>query len=668
MLRTVLVANRGEIACRIIRTAKRVGLRTVAVYSEADIRAPHVEMADESVNIGPAPVAESYLNPDRILDAAKSSASDTIHPGYGFLSENAAFARACEAAGLIFVGPHVHTIETMSDKAQAKQVAEQAGVPVLDGIHSEDQSVTGLVSNGTTLGFPLIIKPVSGGGGKGMHIADTPAELQVLIPTSQREAQTAFGDDRLLLERYLDQPRHIEVQIFGDQHGNVVHMFERDCSLQRRHQKVIEEAPAQNLRPELRTQLTEAAVAIAKAINYRGAGTVEFLVSGDEFFFMEMNTRLQVEHPVTEMITGIDLVEWQFKVAAGKHLPCKQNQILCLGHSVEARLYAEEIHNGFLPSAGDLLWLRFPPDNEHVRVDIGVRTGDSIGIHYDPMIAKIIVHDCEPRRSWQRLMQALRHCGVAGLGTNLPLLRGLSSHTAVRCADTDTGFIERNANELVNANATDVSAATALAAFYLWRNGPFCQSHDRRGDADSPWSSASGWRMNLPPELRFNFEIDGVAREVVAKANGNTLDAQIEDRCCRVFESMTPGEDLFIVLDGQILRGTALMSGQNLLAGVNGLFFTVSDSQSAQSSQIDQNSGTVQATMTGRVIQILAKPGDQVVKGDPVIVLEAMKMEHNLTAPVTGQVRTLDTNLDQFVEQGHILATIDPEPAPLTEI
>ena len=668
MLRTVLVANRGEIACRIIRTAKRVGLRTVAVYSEADIRAPHVEMADESVNIGPAPVAESYLNPDRILDAAKSSASDTIHPGYGFLSENAAFARACEAAGLIFVGPHVHTIETMSDKAQAKQVAEQAGVPVLDGIHSEDQSVTGLVSNGTTLGFPLIIKPVSGGGGKGMHIADTPAELQVLIPTSQREAQTAFGDDRLLLERYLDQPRHIEVQIFGDQHGNVVHMFERDCSLQRRHQKVIEEAPARNLRPELRTQLTEAAVAIAKAINYRGAGTVEFLVSGDEFFFMEMNTRLQVEHPVTEMITGIDLVEWQFKVAAGKHLPCKQNQILCLGHSVEARLYAEEIQNGFLPSAGDLLWLRFPPDNEHVRVDIGVRTGDSIGIHYDPMIAKIIVHDCEPRRSWQRLMQALRHCGVAGLGTNLPLLRGLSSHTAVRCADTDTGFIERNANELVNANATDVSAATALAAFYLWRNGPFCQRHDRRGDADSPWSSASGWRMNLPPELRFNFEIDGVAREVVAKANGNTLDAQIEDRCCRVFESMTPGEDLFIVLDGQILRGTALMSGQNLLAGVNGLFFTVSDSQSAQSSQIDQNSGTVQATMTGRVIQILAKPGDQVVKGDPVIVLEAMKMEHNLTAPVTGQVRTLDTNLDQFVEQGHILATIDPEPAPLTEI
>ncbi len=668
MLRTVLVANRGEIACRIIRTAKRVGLRTVAVYSEADIRAPHVEMADESVNIGPAPVAESYLNPNRILDAAKSSATDTIHPGYGFLSENAAFARACEAAGLIFVGPHVHTIETMSDKAQAKQVAELAGVPVLDGIHSEDQSVTGLVSNGTTLGFPLIIKPVSGGGGKGMHIADTPAELQVLIPTSQREAQTAFGDDRLLLERYLDQPRHIEVQIFGDQHGNVVHMFERDCSLQRRHQKVIEEAPAQNLRPELRTQLTEAAVAIAKAINYRGAGTVEFLVSGDEFFFMEMNTRLQVEHPVTEMITGIDLVEWQFKVAAGKHLPCKQNQILCLGHSVEARLYAEEIHNGFLPSAGDLLWLRFPPDSEHVRVDIGVRTGDSIGIHYDPMIAKIIVHDCEPRRSWQRLMQALRHCGVAGLGTNLPLLRGLSSHTAVRCADTDTGFIERNANELVNANATDVSAATALAAFYLWRNGPFCQRHDRRGDADSPWSSASGWRMNLPPELRFNFEIDGIAREVVAKANGNTLDAQIEDRCCRVFESMTPGEDLFIVLDGQILRGTALMSGQNLLAGVNGLFFTVSDSQSAQSSQIDQNSGTVQATMTGRVIQILAKPGDQVVKGDPVIVLEAMKMEHNLTAPVTGQVRTLDTNLDQFVEQGHILATIDPEPAPLTEI
>jgi len=667
MLRTVLVANRGEIACRIIQTAKRVGLRTVAVYSEADIRARHVEMADEAINIGPAPVAESYLNPNRILDAARSSASDTIHPGYGFLSENAAFARDCETAGMIFVGPHVHTIETMSDKAQARQVAEQTGVPVLAGIRSEDQSVAGLVSTGSILGFPLIIKPVSGGGGKGMHVARTPAELQVLIPTSQREAQTAFGDERLLLERYLDQPRHIEVQIFGDQHGNVVHMFERDCSLQRRHQKVIEEAPAQNLRPELRTQLTEAAVAIAKAISYCGAGTVEFLVSGDEFFFMEMNTRLQVEHPVTEMITGIDLVEWQFKVAAGEHLPCKQSQILCLGHSVEARLYAEEIQNGFLPSAGDLLWLRFPPNNEHVRVDTGVKMGDTIGIHYDPMIAKLIVHDCEPRRSWQRLTQALQHCGVAGLGTNLPLLRGLSSHTAVRRADTDTEFIERNANEFVDANPTDVDAASALAAFYLWRNDPFCQTYHRRGDADSPWSSASGWRLNLPPELRFNFEINGIAREVVGKANGNTLDSQIEDRCYQVFESMTPGEDLFIVLDGQMLRGTALMSGHNLLVGVNGLFFTVFDSQSAQSSQIDQNSGTVQATMTGRVIQILAKPGDQVVKGDPIVVLEAMKMEHSLTAPVTGQVRTLDTNLDQLVEQGLIVATIDPEPTPLSE-
>jgi len=667
MLRTVLVANRGEIACRIIRTAKRVGLRTVAVYSEADICAQHVEMADEAISIGPAATAESYLNPDRILDAARSSASDAIHPGYGFLSENAAFARACKTAGVTFVGPQVHTIETMGDKAQAKQVAEQAGVPVLSGFLSEDQSVTGLVSTGTTLGFPLIIKPVSGGGGKGMHIARTPTELQELVPTSQREAKAAFGDNRLLLERYLDQPRHIEVQIFGDRHGNIVHMFERDCSLQRRHQKVIEEAPAQNLRPRLRAQLTEAAVAIAKTISYCSAGTVEFLVSGDEFFFMEMNTRLQVEHPVTEMITGIDLVEWQFKVAAGDPLPCKQNQIQCSGHSVEARLYAEDTQNEFLPSVGDLLWLRFPPNNKHVRVDIGVKTGDTIGIHYDPLIAKIIVHDCEPRRSWQRLTRALRHSSVAGLGTNLPLLRELSSRTAVQCADTDTGFIERNVNELVHANPTDTGAATALAAFYLWRHDPYCRRHHRRGGADSPWSSANGWRLNLPPELRFNFEMDGVACEVIAKASGNTLETQIDGRCCRVFESMTPDEDLFIVHDGQMLRGTLLMSGENLFVGVNGLFFTVSDSRSAQSSQIDQNSGTVQATMTGRVIQILVKPGDQVTKGDPVVVLEAMKMEHSLTAPVTGQVRTVDTDLDQLVEQGNILATIDTAHTSLTE-
>ena len=667
MLRTVLVANRGEIACRIIRTAKRVGLRTVAVYSEADIRALHVEMADDAVNIGPAPVAESYLNSDHILDAARSSASDAIHPGYGFLSENAAFARDCATAGVIFVGPHVDTIEIMSDKARAKQVAKQAGVPVLDGIHSEGQSITDLVSNGTALGFPLIIKPVAGGGGKGMHIARTSAELQSTIPTSQREAQTAFGDDRLLLERYLDRPRHIEVQIFGDRHGNVVHMFERDCSLQRRHQKVIEESPAQNLRPELRTQLTGAAVAIAQSINYCGAGTVEFLVSGDEFFFMEMNTRLQVEHPVTEMITGIDLVEWQFKVAAGEHLPCKQNQIVCLGHSVEARLYAEQTDKDFLPSVGELLWLRFPLNTKHVRVDIGVKTGDAIGIHYDPMIAKIIVHDCEPERAWQRLTHALRDSGIAGLVTNLPLLRKLSNNTAVQGADTDTEFIERNINEVDESNSPDSRAATALAAFYLWRYDPFCRRHYRRNNDESPWSSGKGWRLNLPPELRISFEMDGIAQEVVANVSGDTLEARIGGRCYRIFESINPGEDLFIVLDGQMIRGTVLMSNQNLLVGVDGLFFKISDSRSTESSRIDQISGSIQATMTGRVIQILVKLGDQVDKGDPVVVLEAMKMEHSLTAPVTGKVSTLDTALNQLVEQGYTVATIEPEPTPLSE-
>ncbi|WP_270936671.1 acetyl-CoA carboxylase biotin carboxylase subunit, partial [Falsiroseomonas oryzae] len=460
---TLLIANRGEIACRVIRTARRMGLRTVAVFSDADADAMHVAMADAAVRLGPAPARESYLNIPALLDAARATGAEAIHPGYGFLSENAEFAEACAAAGLIFVGPPPAAIRAMGSKAAAKALMERAGVPLVPGYHGEDQSDATLRAAAMRIGFPILVKASAGGGGKGMKIARDATELEEAIALARGEAVSAFGDDRLLLERYLTKPRHIEVQVFADTQGNVVHLFERDCSIQRRHQKVVEEAPAPGMSPERRAAMGKAACDAARAIGYVGAGTVEFISEGDTFAFMEMNTRLQVEHPVTEAITGQDLVAWQLRVAAGEPLPLTQDQLRIAGHAIEVRLYAEDPARDFAPSVGTLKHLALP-DGEGIRVDAGVRGGDTIPIHYDPMVAKVIAQGADREEARRRLLRALNATEVVGVRTNLPLLRAIVATPAFAAADLDTGFIARHPGLLA---PTPPPPRAALAAAVL---------------------------------------------------------------------------------------------------------------------------------------------------------------------------------------------------------
>ena len=465
MFSKILIANRGEIACRVIRTARRLGIHTVAVYSDADAKALHVEMADEAINIGPAPARDSYLRAEAILDAAKRTGAEAIHPGYGFLSENAAFAEACADAGVVFIGPPASSIRAMGGKSEAKALMETAGVPLVPGYHGEDQSPELLRAEAKRIGFPVLIKASAGGGGKGMRVVTSLEEFDDQLNGAKREAINSFGDDRVLIERYVTRPRHVEIQVFADTQGNCVYLFERDCSIQRRHQKVVEEAPAPNLDPHTRRRMGEAAVAAAKAIGYVGAGTVEFLLDEDgSFFFMEMNTRLQVEHPVTEYITGQDLVEWQLRVAAGGPLPLNQDQLSIHGHAIEVRLYAEDPQKGFLPQTGRLEHLVFPPEDAFVRVDTGVRSGDAISIHYDPMIAKLIVWADDRSSAVRRLRTALSQTQVVGLGANTEFLLAIASHPAFLAADLDTGFIERHETDLLPEPAPAGDDVLALAA------------------------------------------------------------------------------------------------------------------------------------------------------------------------------------------------------------
>jgi 3-methylcrotonyl-CoA carboxylase alpha subunit len=445
MIGTVLIANRGEIACRIIRTLKRMGIRSVAVYSEADRNALHVALADEAYEIGAAPPRESYLNQANILKAAKESGADAIHPGYGFLSENAAFAEACAKAGVTFIGPPPAAIRTMGSKSEAKALMEKAGVPLVPGYHGVDQSPKVLQSAADKIGYPVLIKASAGGGGKGMKVATGAGAFQSALESAQREAKNAFGDDRMLIEKYLTRPRHIEAQIFGDSHGNIIHLFERDCSIQRRHQKVIEEAPAPGLSPERRAAIGQAAVEAGRAVGYVGAGTVEFIAEGESFYFMEMNTRLQVEHPVTEAITGLDLVEWQIRIARNEQLPKQQEQLAINGHAMEVRLYAEDPARDFLPQTGTLHHLRFP---DAARVDSGIREGDAVSVHYDPMIAKIIAHGADRAEAIARLRRALAATEVGGLATNLDFLQAILRQKDFAAGKVDTGFIERHLKDL----------------------------------------------------------------------------------------------------------------------------------------------------------------------------------------------------------------------------
>ncbi|MGG5820158.1 acetyl/propionyl/methylcrotonyl-CoA carboxylase subunit alpha [Falsiroseomonas sp. HW251] len=652
---TLLIANRGEIACRVIRTARRMGLRTIAVFSDADAEAMHVAMADAAIRIGPAPARESYLSVPALIDAARATGAEAIHPGYGFLSENPDFAEACAAAGIVFVGPPPSAIRAMGSKAAAKALMEQAGVPLVPGYHGEDQSDATLRASAARIGFPILVKASAGGGGKGMKIARDAAELDEAIALARGEAASAFGDDRLLLERYLTKPRHIEIQVFADTHCNVVSLFERDCSIQRRHQKVVEEAPAPGMTAERRAAMGEAACDAARAIGYVGAGTVEFISEGDTFAFMEMNTRLQVEHPVTEAITGLDLVEWQLRVAAGEPLPTTQPGIT--GHAIEVRLYAEDPSRDFAPSVGTLKHLALPT-GEGIRVDAGVRTGDAIPIHYDPMVAKIIAHGPDREAARRRLLRALTQTEVAGVRTNLPLLRAIAASPGFAQADLDTGFIARHPDLLALAGAAP-RAALAAAVLRLLRDEPVIDP----ADPHSPWGLATAWRLN--GEGWQDFHLFGGEDSLTIRAHlGAATTLGLPDGTGRVDGARWDGDALAFRLDGAAIRARVLRENDALSVILDGATHELRhDDPRAPSGAADSAGGRVIAPMPGRVLQVLVAPGDEVERGAVLLVIEAMKVQMRITAPAGGTIAAIRCAAGDLVEDGAELVTLEAPAA-----
>ena len=660
MFKSVLVANRGEIACRVFRTAKRMGLRTIAVYSEADAQALHVREADEAVRIGPAAARESYLDGAKVLAAAKATGAEAIHPGYGFLSENADFAEAVAAAGLIWIGPDPASIRAMGLKDAAKELMIQAGVPVTPGYQGADQSEETLTAEAARIGYPVLIKAVAGGGGKGMKRVDDPADFAAGLASAKREGAAAFGDDRVLIERYITRPRHIEVQVFGDKHGEVVHLYERDCSLQRRHQKVIEEAPAPGMSEAVRAAVTGAAIKAAKAVNYVGAGTIEFIadasdgLKADGVWFMEMNTRLQVEHPVTESVTGVDLVEWQFRVAAGEPVPLKQDQIQLNGWAMEARLYAEDPANGFLPSIGKLEHFVMP---DGIRVDTGVEQGGEVSQFYDPMIAKLIVHEDTREAAAARLAEAAGEVEVWPVKANAGFLKRCLEHPRFVAGDVDTGFIAAEEAALLGKGP---SSDARIAALNL-----IADRYDlspQLGEYLSPWSpdadsAAAGFRLNGPSRALFQAQINGERVEGSVLTNGSGDFSWKIEADGRTVVSRADDDRIF--LGEGVSFGYAGAS-----SGVEGVIFEQGDawpitvaSSERGPGEGSASDGSLRAPMPGKIVATPVKAGDAVTKGQPVVVLEAMKMEHALTAPFDGVVESVASLGDQVVEAA-VLAVV----------
>ncbi|HEY6820770.1 MAG TPA: acetyl-CoA carboxylase biotin carboxylase subunit, partial [Burkholderiales bacterium] len=601
MFSRILIANRGEIACRVIRTARRMGIATVAVYSDVDARAQHVALADEAVRVGPAPASESYLNIEAIVTAARRCRAQAIHPGYGFLSENEDFAAACAAAGVVFIGPSAEAIAAMGDKGAAKALMEKAGLPLVPGYHGESQDDALLAKEAKRIGYPVLIKPSAGGGGKGMHIVVDEKAFLPALQAARREAASAFGDERMLLERYLRRPRHIEVQVFGDSHGNVVHLFERDCSVQRRHQKVIEEAPAPGMTPERRAKLCQTAVRAAQAIRYSGAGTVEFIAepSGD-FYFMEMNTRLQVEHPVTEMITGIDLVEWQLRVAAGERLPLSQDELAFSGHAIEARIYAEDPARDFLPATGTLFHVAFPEQGPDVRVDAGVAEGGEISAWYDPMIAKLIARGRDRVEALGRLRQALGEVRIAGATTNVAFLQRLAACRAFSDAELDTGLIERNAADLLAApKALDIRLLAAAAAAELNEEQRAAKrSAGASGDPYSPWHEVDGWRLNEESHHDLVFVEGGIEHEVRVRF----LEKGLRLRIGSVeydFEVQAQGDALRVRLGEALFSAHAVRSGNEWHVFCDGEHRRIGLKRALGEIDADTSAGSLSAPMPG---------------------------------------------------------------------
>jgi 3-methylcrotonyl-CoA carboxylase alpha subunit len=667
MFPSLLIANRGEIACRIVRTARRLGVETIAVFSEADAHALHVEAADRAVCIGPAPARDSYLNIRNMIAAARHSGARAIHPGYGFLSENPAFAEACLDAGLIWVGPPPDAMRAMGSKAAAKLLMQQAGVPVLPGYNGEEQDAERLGAEARRVNFPVVIKAVAGGGGRGMRVVHRAQDFAAALGECRQEAASAFGDDAVMIERYLERPRHIEVQVFADAQGNAVHLFERDCSAQRRHQKIIEEAPAPGLDSETRAAMGSAAVAAAHAVGYVGAGTVEFVANADGFWFLEMNTRLQVEHPVTEMVTGFDLVEWQLRIADGEPLPASGDAIRIRGHAFEARIYAEDPARDFAPSIGRLNALHLPAQGGGVRVDTGVRQGDSISIHYDPMIAKLICHGDNRAEALGKLRRALAECQAAGVVTNLDLLGRIAAHPGFAEGGIDTGFIARHAETLLRANVTPLAQILALAALGVvcTEANAAAQAAAASADPYSPWYATDGWWLNASVARILDFHIaDGhYPVEVRRGATGWRIEAEGE----HFDTNATLSQDG--LLSGEInnVRVRArfyLLAGNVTMRIDNETWrFVLPDPLAAAEAEAEHG-GRLIAPIPGQVTAVHAIPRAKVARGDLLVVMEAMKTVFRLTAAAEGEIAEVACRPGDSVEEGQVLVRFVEAPSP----
>ncbi|XP_019616440.1 PREDICTED: methylcrotonoyl-CoA carboxylase subunit alpha, mitochondrial-like [Branchiostoma belcheri] len=672
LINKILIANRGEIACRVMRTAQKLGIRTVAVYSDADQDSMHVAMADESYNIGPAPSQESYLNMKKILSVAKNTGAQAIHPGYGFLSENTEFADLCQQEGVIFIGPPSSAIRDMGIKSTSKAIMSAAGVPIIEGYHGEDQSVERLKAEAKKIGYPVMVKAVRGGGGKGMRIVMTEAEFESQLESAKREALKSFNDEVMLVEKFVDTPRHVEVQVFGDQHGNVVYLFERDCSVQRRHQKIIEEAPAPGLTEEVRRRLGEAAVRAAKAVNYVGAGTVEFIMDKHQnFFFMEMNTRLQVEHPVTEMVTHTDLVEWQIKAAAGEPLPVTQEDIRLTGHAFEARIYAEDPANNFMPGAGPLVHLATPAADDTVRIETGVRAGDEVSVHYDPMIAKLVVWGPDRPAALNKLKHCLTQYNIVGLANNVTFLSQLSSHSEFAAGNVHTGFIDLHESQLFPERQPlpHESLCQAALALLLLEEDQMSISSVMSQDPFSPFASATGRRLNhtFTRKVALN-DGDNKVQIHISYGGEDTYKMQIADQCYEVSGFLQSGgsmEELRCTIDGSRSTARVALHGSSLhvfsMDGPCEIQLPTPKYIEKLRGRGSGSTGGAVAPMPGVIEKVYVQDGDTVEKGDPLMVMIAMKMEHVIKAPEAGVLERVLFKEGDKVDKGSELVVYQQE-------
>ena len=665
MFTTLLIANRGEIACRVAATARRLGIKTIAVYSDADAESKHVAACDIAVRLGPAPASESYLKAEEILRVALAHGAQAIHPGYGFLSENEAFAQACAKAGICFVGPPASAIAAMGSKSAAKTLMEKAGVPLVPGYHGDEQAPKFLQQQADTMGYPVLIKASAGGGGKGMRIVTQAKDFIAALASCKREASASFGDDKVLIERYLQKPRHIEIQVFSDTHNQHVYLFERDCSVQRRHQKVIEEAPAPGMTQARRQEMGEAAIAAARAVNYVGAGTVEFIAEPDgRFYFMEMNTRLQVEHPVTEMITGMDLVEWQLRVAAGERLPKTQQELQRCGHSIEARIYAENADKDFLPSIGRLIHLEFPDHeafiNADVRVDGGVRAGDTISPYYDPMIAKLIVRGADRDQARARMLRALAATQIVGVHTNVAFLSRLMADEAFAEADLDTGLIERRRATLLPAPIPATREALLLACAAVLE-----QEKAASALTIDPWAERCGWRVDGSYRRMLSFQdsesVQEVLIDMVDGVTSLTVDAE---RAAVAISSQTNGVasvlHVALLMRSSRVSGTVVRQGERFDVFVSGKCetLTLKDPLASTGQAEADHAGSLTAPMPGKIIAIEVKAGEKVKRGQALLVMEAMKMEHTIDAGLDGVVENIFFGVGEQVAEGAVLISL----------